>query len=156
MAGSSDHCAPLPRIQNTPCNTARVSCQGRPRLSSRRTGRSNGSTNSHCSSVNSQRPAMLVRRDALSNFSLAEIRPRNVYEMGSRIRLRIVTDFESPESTAQNIRGGHGWDSTEITLRPFDVGISIGMDPTDQEKEEGYLAACELLVPIAGEWKEKK
>jgi adenine/guanine phosphoribosyltransferase-like PRPP-binding protein len=74
----------------------------------------------------------------------------------SRIRLRIVTDFESPASTAQNIMGGHGYDSTEITLRPFDVGISIGTDPTDDEKQEGYLAACELLVPVAGEWREKK
>jgi hypothetical protein len=84
LAGNSDHCAPLPRIQNTPYSTARVSCQGRPRLSSRRAGRKTGSTNSHCSSVSSQRPAMTVCRDALSNFSLAEISPRNVYEMGSK------------------------------------------------------------------------
>ena len=85
MAGISDHCAPLPSIQNTPCSTARVSCQGRPRLSSRRAGRSTGSTNSHCSSVSSQRPAIPVRRDALSKSSLAEITPQNVYEMGSRV-----------------------------------------------------------------------
>ena len=85
MAGNSDHCAPLPRIQKTPCSTARVSCQGRPRLSSRRDGRKTGSTNSHCSSVSSQRPAMPACRDALSNFSLAEIGPRIVYEMGSSL-----------------------------------------------------------------------
>jgi hypothetical protein len=54
-------------------------------LSLRRRGRRIGSTNSHCSSVGSQRPAIQVRRDALSISSLAEIRPENVYEMGSRV-----------------------------------------------------------------------
>src|ERR1019366_8797755 len=85
LAGISAHCAPLPRIQSTPLSTVPVSCQGRPRLSLRRTGRKTGSTNSHCSSVSSQRPAIAVRRDALSNSSFAEFRRRNVYEMGSRI-----------------------------------------------------------------------
>jgi hypothetical protein len=56
-------------------------------LSLRRRGRRIGSTNSHCSSVSSQRPAIQVRRDALSISSLAEIRPENVYEMGSRLVL---------------------------------------------------------------------
>ena len=54
-----------------------------------KSGRSNGSTNSHCSSVSSQRPAITVRKDALSIFSLAEIRPRTVYEMGSNTKWEI-------------------------------------------------------------------
>lgn len=72
LAGISNHCAPLPSIQNTPWSTARVSCHGRPGVSARRLGRSTGFTNSHSSSVSSQRSAITVRRDALSNFSLAD------------------------------------------------------------------------------------
>jgi hypothetical protein len=56
FSGNSRHCAPVPNTQNTPFSTARVSCHGRPRLSSRRCGRSTGSTTAHCSSVSSQRP----------------------------------------------------------------------------------------------------
>ena len=51
--------------------------------SSNPNGASVGSTTSHCSSVSSQRPAMAIRRDALSNSSFAEFQPQNVYEMGS-------------------------------------------------------------------------
>jgi hypothetical protein len=58
FSGSSRHCAPEPSTQNTPFSTARVSCHGRPRLSSRRRGRSTGSTTAHCSSVSSQRPVI--------------------------------------------------------------------------------------------------
>ena len=58
FSGISRHCAPVPRTHKTPCSTARVSCHGRPRLSSRRAGRNTGSTTTHCSSVNSQRPAI--------------------------------------------------------------------------------------------------
>ncbi len=61
FSGSSRHCAPVPSTQNTPFSTARVSCQGRPRLSSRRCGRSTGSTTAHCSSVSSQRPVTALR-----------------------------------------------------------------------------------------------
>jgi hypothetical protein len=58
FSGSSRHCAPVPSTHNTPFNTARVSCHGRPRLSARRAPRNTGSTINHCSSVNSQRPAI--------------------------------------------------------------------------------------------------
>jgi len=58
FSGSSRHCAPVPSTQNTPFSTDRVSCHGRPRLSSRRCGRSTGSTTTHCSSVSSQRPVI--------------------------------------------------------------------------------------------------
>src|SRR5271163_226829 len=58
FSGSSRHCAPVPSTHSTPFNTARVSCHGRPRLSARRAPRNTGSTISHCSSVNSQRPAI--------------------------------------------------------------------------------------------------
>ena len=58
LSGSSRHCAPVPSTQNTPFNTARVSCHGRPRLSARRAPRNTGSTTNHCSSLNSQRPAI--------------------------------------------------------------------------------------------------
>jgi len=63
FSGSSRHCAPVPSTHSTPCSTARVSCHGRPRLSSRRPGRSTGSTTAHCSSVNSQRPAIVHAGD---------------------------------------------------------------------------------------------
>jgi hypothetical protein len=56
FSGNSRHCAPVPSTQNTPFSTARVSCHGRPRLSSRRSGRSTRSTTAHCSSLSSQRP----------------------------------------------------------------------------------------------------
>ena len=58
LSGSSRHCAPVPSTHSTPFNTARVSCHGRPRLSARRAPRNIGSTSNHCSSVNSQRPAI--------------------------------------------------------------------------------------------------
>ncbi len=58
FSGSSRHCAPVPRTHSTPFNTARVSCHGRPRLSARRAPRNTGSTINHCSSFNSQRPAI--------------------------------------------------------------------------------------------------
>jgi hypothetical protein len=58
LSGSSRHCAPVPSTQSTPLRTVRVSCQGRPRLSARRDGRSTGSIISHCSSVSSQRLCM--------------------------------------------------------------------------------------------------
>jgi len=74
----------------------------------------------------------------------------------SRLRIRIVTDFASPEKTERNIRGGHGWDSTELTLKPFDVEISRWSQPTDPEKATGYSAACDLLIPLGYEWKEGK
>jgi hypothetical protein len=61
FSGSSRHCAPVPSTQNTPFSTARVSCHGRPRLSSRRCGRSTGSMTAHCSSVSSQRPVTALR-----------------------------------------------------------------------------------------------
>jgi hypothetical protein len=41
------------RTQNTPFHTARVSCHGRPRPSSRRLGRNSGSRNAHGASVRS-------------------------------------------------------------------------------------------------------
>lgn len=63
FSGNSRHCAPVPSTHNTPLSTARVSCHGRPRLSARRAPRSTGSTINHCSSVNSQRPAMRRSRD---------------------------------------------------------------------------------------------
>jgi len=66
FSGISRHCAPVPRIHNTPFNTARVSCHGRPRWSGRRPGRSTGSTTAHCSSVSSQRPLIGACRDRQS------------------------------------------------------------------------------------------
>jgi len=41
------------KTQNTPFNTARVSCHGRPRPSSRRFGRKSGSRTAHWASVRS-------------------------------------------------------------------------------------------------------
>ena len=41
------------KTHKTPFNTARVSCHGRPRPSSRRLGRNNGSSNAHWASVRS-------------------------------------------------------------------------------------------------------
>ena len=66
--GSSDHCAPLPNIDRTPFSTGRVSCHGRPRLSSRRAGRRTSSINAHCSSVSSRRPAIAYLRRCLEHL----------------------------------------------------------------------------------------
>jgi hypothetical protein len=63
FSGSLRHCAPVPRTHNTTFSTARVSSQGRPRSSACRAPRRTGSTINHCSSVNSQRPAICHSRD---------------------------------------------------------------------------------------------
>ena len=86
FSGSSRHCAPVPNTHSTPCNTARVSCQGRPRLSARRCGRSTGSTTSHCSSVNSQRPRIGAFGDQQSISRMPPKRLSAIYETGSRAR----------------------------------------------------------------------
>src|SRR5713101_1741870 len=53
-SGTNRHAAPVCRIHRMPSKHARFDAQGRPRLSCRRLGGGNiGSTNSHCSSVNS-------------------------------------------------------------------------------------------------------
>jgi hypothetical protein len=57
-------------------------------MSPRRAGRKIGSTTFHCSSVSSQRAAITVRGDALSNSSFAERRSHNVYKMGSKPLLK--------------------------------------------------------------------
>jgi len=86
FSGSSRHCAPVPSTQNTPLSTARVSCQGRPRLSSRRCGRSTGSITAHCSSVSTQRPVTALRGLSQSRPRIARKRPSGIYETGSRLR----------------------------------------------------------------------
>jgi hypothetical protein len=58
FSGNSRHCAPVPNTHRMPFNTARVSCQGRPRLSARRLGRKIGSSSAQSSSLTSQRPCM--------------------------------------------------------------------------------------------------
>jgi hypothetical protein len=73
FSGSSRHCAPVPSTHSTPFSTARVSCHGRPRLSARRGPRKTGSTINHCSSVNSQRPAMRHSRDHTEQFQNAPV-----------------------------------------------------------------------------------
>ena len=70
FSGNSRRCAQVPSTQNTPLSTERVSCHGRPRLSARRAPRSTGSTTAHCSSVNSQRPAIGACGDTQSTYSL--------------------------------------------------------------------------------------
>ena len=84
FSGSSRHCAPVPNTHITPCSTARVSCQGRPRLSSRRRGRSTGSTTAHCSSVSSQRPVINACGDHRAVPGSHEFRRSVIYETGSR------------------------------------------------------------------------
>jgi hypothetical protein len=83
FSGNSRHCAPVPSTQNTPLSTERVSCHGRPRLSARRAPRSTGSTTNHCSSVNSQRPAIGACGEIQSNSRMHQINPSNVYETAS-------------------------------------------------------------------------
>ena len=73
FSGSSRHCAPVPSTHSTPFSTARVSCHGRPRLSARRAPRRTGSTINHCSSVNSQRPAIWRSRDHTEQLQNAPV-----------------------------------------------------------------------------------
>jgi len=73
FSGSSRHCAPVPSTHNTPFSTTRVSCHGRPRLSARRASRNTGSTINHCSSVNSQRPAIRPSRDHTEQLQNAPV-----------------------------------------------------------------------------------
>lgn len=83
FSGNSRHCAPVPRTQNTPFSTARVSCHGRPRLSARRPGRSIGSTAAHCSSFSSQRPAIGNSAKYQSIPRIARNLTSPIYETGS-------------------------------------------------------------------------
>ncbi len=83
FSGSSRHCAPVPSTHNTPFNTARVSCHGRPRRTAAPVGRNTGSTKLHCSSVSSQRPFIRVARKHQSNSRMNQIRPAGNYETGS-------------------------------------------------------------------------
>ena len=85
LSGNSRHCAPVPSTHNTPFNTARVSCQGRPRRAPATAGRSTGSTSFHCSSVNSQRPVITVARRNQSNSRMNQIIAPGNYETGSSL-----------------------------------------------------------------------
>jgi len=87
FSGISRHCAPVPSTQSTPFKTARVSCQGRPRLSARRGGRKTGSTTAHCLSPSSQRPVTGASRLSQSTYRIAQNRIAAIYETGSRVRL---------------------------------------------------------------------
>jgi hypothetical protein len=84
FSGNSRHCAPVPSTHSTPFNTARVSCQGRPRRTLATAGRSTGSTSFHCSSVNSQRPVIRAARRHQSNYRMNQITAPGNYETGSR------------------------------------------------------------------------
>gem|GEM_PF-1038844 len=83
FSGNSRHCAPVPKTHNTPFSTARVSCQGRPRRTPAEAGRNTGSTNNHCSSVNSQRPAIQAARRHQSNSRMQQISTQGNYETDS-------------------------------------------------------------------------
>jgi hypothetical protein len=72
----SRHCAPVPSTQSTPFSTARVSCQGRPRLSARRCGRNTGSATAHCSSLSSHRPVTGASRPSRATAGSHEIAPQ--------------------------------------------------------------------------------
>ena len=85
FSGNSRHCAPVPNTQSTPLSTARVSCQGRPRLSVRRAGRNTGSTTAHCSSVSSQRPLIGPFGDRQSFSRMPSNQHSDVYETGSNV-----------------------------------------------------------------------
>jgi hypothetical protein len=91
LSGNSRHCAPVPNTHSTPFNTARVSCHGRPRRTAADAGRSTGSTNFHCSSVNSQRPVIRTARRHQSNYRMKQISPPGNYETGSRVESIIRT-----------------------------------------------------------------
>jgi hypothetical protein len=84
FSGSSRHCAPVLSTQKTPFSTARESCHGRPRRTAGDVGRSTGSINVHCSSVNSQRPFIPVARRHQSNSRMNQICSLGNYETGSR------------------------------------------------------------------------
>ena len=98
MSGNSRHCAPVPSTHNTPFNTARVSCQGRPRRAPATAGRSTGSTSFHCSSVNSQRPVITVARRNQSNSRMNQIIAPGNYETGSRTEADAMWFLQKGES----------------------------------------------------------
>ena len=62
LSGSSRHCTPVPSTHRMPFSTSRASRHGRPRRTVGDEGRSTGSINAHCCSVNSQRPFIRVAR----------------------------------------------------------------------------------------------
>ena len=58
------------KTHNTPFNTARVSCHGRPRPSFRRFGRNSGSRNAHWASVRSMHLIYSVSHNSQSSNRL--------------------------------------------------------------------------------------
>jgi hypothetical protein len=92
LSGNSRHCAPVPSTHNTPFNTARVLCQGRPRRAPATAGRSTGSTSFHYSSVNSQRPVIRIARRHQSNSRINQIAAPGNYETGSSQNPWLVHD----------------------------------------------------------------
>jgi hypothetical protein len=74
--------SPRPEHPQQVSNTALLSCQGRPRRTPAEAGRSTGSTNFHCSSVNSQRPVIRAAWRHQSNSRMYQITAPENYETG--------------------------------------------------------------------------
>jgi hypothetical protein len=72
LAGSSRHCAPVPKTHRIPLSTPRVSCQGRPRPSARRCGLKIGSMSFHWASLSSHRPRMPFLSPVFNRLQIAK------------------------------------------------------------------------------------
>ena len=116
---SSDHCAPLPNIHSAvPFSTARVSCHGRPAiiLAPRRDAEQAPPMPTVHQSVPSGLPSRTCG-DALSTSSFAQIRPQNVYEIGSRAA--------APEVSTSN---SVGFEASSNSKKIEDCGLQISDD----------------------------
>jgi hypothetical protein len=134
FSGISRHCAPVPRTQSTPFSTARVSCHGRPRLSTRRDDRSTGSTSAHCWSFSSQRPVTALRGHSRAAPGSHKFRPSGIYETGSRIILPLVIIGARGKATLAMIRTSAG-----------DVQLSFSVPPVTCRRWSATDIGCAPL-----------
>ena len=132
--------------QNTPFNTARVSCHGRPRPSARRFGRNNGSRTAHWASVMS----MLLGFTLLGHKFQLLSPLQSVYEITSSIRRQKIIPILLPTKYGS------------ITIK-FLEHVSVVVDTTNVVRRlysavlDGALAfwmSRKFIWAIGFEWEE--
>jgi len=127
-------------------STARVSCQGRPRLSARRCGRNTGSATAHCSSLSSHRPVTGASRPSRATAGSHEIAPQ--------LFIRLILIFIQPtkmaaipeDNLASEITGVNGFPSPPQTgHRQPKTGFRIRQRP--QRKRHIWATGEDIVLP---------
>ena len=144
--GSSDHCAPVRRIHNTPSSTCRVSRQGRPRRFWGVLGSTNGFNNSHCASVSSiptdvlvnsnphnylvrfvfMRKTLFVVRDGTSSGARQSVQPGRAIRTGN-LPVRVLLKLTGPESGTSLRSNPCSYRCPFYTAKPLREGLRVAV-----------------------------